>query len=63
MIYTVWQNSDTVDTYYSCSDVIIGATEKTAGTTDMRLPLSIGVAVLAFVAMMGGYYVFRRRIL
>jgi predicted carbohydrate-binding protein with CBM5 and CBM33 domain len=25
VLYTVWQNSDTVDTYYSCSDVVFGA--------------------------------------
>ena len=25
LIYTVWQNSDTPDTYYSCSDVVFGA--------------------------------------
>jgi chitin-binding protein len=24
LIYTVWQNSDTPDTYYSCSDVVFG---------------------------------------
>uniref|UniRef100_UPI001C5EB8C0 lytic polysaccharide monooxygenase auxiliary activity family 9 protein n=1 Tax=Nonomuraea rhizosphaerae TaxID=2665663 RepID=UPI001C5EB8C0 len=24
LIYTIWQNSDTPDTYYSCSDVIFG---------------------------------------
>ncbi|TWP51025.1 lytic polysaccharide monooxygenase [Lentzea tibetensis] len=64
LIYTVWQNSDTVDTYYSCTDVIIGATAKTAGTSNsLRLPLSIGVAVLAFAAMLIGIHLSRRRIL
>jgi chitin-binding protein len=24
LIYTIWQNSDTPDTYYSCSDVVFG---------------------------------------
>ncbi|WP_189170317.1 lytic polysaccharide monooxygenase auxiliary activity family 9 protein [Pilimelia anulata] len=26
LIYTIWQNSDTPDTYYSCSDVLFSAT-------------------------------------
>lgn len=64
VIYTIWQNTDTVDTYYSCSDVIIGATAKTAGTSErLRLPLSIGVAVLAFGAMLLGIRLYRGRIL
>lgn len=33
LIYTVWQNSDTPDTYYSCSDVVF-ATTGGAGTDD-----------------------------
>ncbi|MFJ7344875.1 lytic polysaccharide monooxygenase [Streptomyces sp. NPDC101110] len=28
MLYTVWQNSSTPDTYYSCSDVVFPETEK-----------------------------------
>jgi predicted carbohydrate-binding protein with CBM5 and CBM33 domain len=31
LIYTVWQNSDTPDTYYSCSDVVFRAARKSSG--------------------------------
>jgi chitin-binding protein len=30
LIYTIWQNSDTPDTYYSCSDVLFGDTANPA---------------------------------
>lgn len=63
VIYTIWQNTDTVDTYYSCTDVIIGATEKVAGTSDLSLPLSIGVAVFAFLTMLVGIRAYQRRVL
>ena len=32
LIYTVWQNSDTPDTYYSCSDVVFRGAKKAATT-------------------------------
>lgn len=32
MIYTIWQNSSTPDTYYSCSDVIFGGSTGSAGS-------------------------------
>jgi chitin-binding protein len=32
MIYTIWQNSSTSDTYYSCSDVIFGGSTGSAGS-------------------------------
>jgi predicted carbohydrate-binding protein with CBM5 and CBM33 domain len=31
VLYTIWQNSSTPDTYYSCSDVVFPAAEKAAG--------------------------------
>ncbi|SEG87808.1 chitin-binding protein [Nonomuraea solani] len=31
LIYTIWQNSDTPDTYYSCSDVIFSAARNSGG--------------------------------
>jgi chitin-binding protein len=31
LLYTVWQNSDTTDTYYSCSDVVLGAAGAAGG--------------------------------
>ncbi|MEU0550647.1 lytic polysaccharide monooxygenase [Micromonospora sp. NPDC005979] len=45
LIYTIWQNSNTPDTYYSCSDVVFAAppgTEKRAATTkaSARTPAS-----------------------
>lgn len=39
MIYTIWQNSDTPDTYYSCSDVMFAA-----GDADERKPADEGGA-------------------
>jgi predicted carbohydrate-binding protein with CBM5 and CBM33 domain len=33
IVYTVWQNSETADTYYSCSDVVFRATSKSIGTS------------------------------
>jgi predicted carbohydrate-binding protein with CBM5 and CBM33 domain len=33
MIYTIWQNSSTSDTYYSCSDVIFGSSTGSSGST------------------------------
>jgi chitin-binding protein len=33
MIYTIWQNSSTPDTYYSCSDVIFGGSSGSAGSS------------------------------
>ncbi|MER7840622.1 lytic polysaccharide monooxygenase [Streptomyces sp. NPDC096040] len=37
MLYTIWQNSSTTDTYYSCSDVVFTA-EKGGGTTASTRP-------------------------
>lgn len=33
LIYTIWQNSNTPDTYYSCSDVVFHKTPQRAGAT------------------------------
>ncbi|MGW4913069.1 lytic polysaccharide monooxygenase auxiliary activity family 9 protein [Streptomyces sp. NPDC004270] len=37
MLYTIWQNSSTTDTYYSCSDVVFTA-KKDSGTTASARP-------------------------
>ena len=34
LIYTIWQNSDTPDTYYSCSDVLFGDAPDPEPSTD-----------------------------
>ncbi|GAA2526511.1 lytic polysaccharide monooxygenase [Pilimelia columellifera] len=34
LIYTIWQNSSTPDTYYSCSDVVFAATPRPGATGD-----------------------------
>lgn len=39
VIYTIWQNSDTPDTYYSCSDVVF---DPAAGTTSLPGPAGPG---------------------
>lgn len=31
LLYTIWQNTSTPDTYYSCSDVVFPAAKKSAG--------------------------------
>jgi len=31
VLYTIWQNSSTTDTYYSCSDVVFGAAKSSGG--------------------------------
>ncbi|MFG1884881.1 lytic polysaccharide monooxygenase [Micromonospora sp. NPDC049102] len=55
LIYTIWQNSNTPDTYYSCSDVVFTAppgTEKRAATTtaSARTPASRPAATESAVA-------------
>ena len=32
VLYTIWQNSDTPDTYYSCSDITVAVPDAAAGT-------------------------------
>ncbi|MCK8435010.1 lytic polysaccharide monooxygenase [Streptomyces sp. D2-8] len=36
VLYTVWQNSSTPDTYYSCSDVVFPETEREPRKTEQR---------------------------
>ncbi|MCQ8187335.1 lytic polysaccharide monooxygenase auxiliary activity family 9 protein [Streptomyces rugosispiralis] len=43
LIYTIWRNTSTPDTYYSCSDVVLGAPAK--GSSDDASPPSSEVAV------------------
>ncbi|MFI7152191.1 lytic polysaccharide monooxygenase [Nonomuraea sp. NPDC050022] len=59
LIYTIWQNSDTPDTYYSCSDVVFRAAKAAAAPSEPAptdsgsggLPWAVGgVALLAAVA-------------
>jgi predicted carbohydrate-binding protein with CBM5 and CBM33 domain len=45
VLYTIWQNSSTPDTYYSCSDVVFA--EKGAGTTKTGPAVSAGPASAA----------------
>ncbi|MEV0230669.1 lytic polysaccharide monooxygenase [Nonomuraea sp. NPDC050786] len=58
LIYTIWQNSDTPDTYYSCSDVIFRAATavqaqprpvayRTAGYTGIPWPVTVAVLFVA----------------
>lgn len=70
LIYTIWQNSDTPDTYYSCSDVIFGdtaavaAAEPAAGTPavqDGDLTWVLGAAALLAAATAGAIVVLLRR--
>ncbi|TMR29673.1 lytic polysaccharide monooxygenase [Nonomuraea zeae] len=55
LIYTIWQNSDTPDTYYSCSDVIFSGRATSAPARPVAasqpaggsgLPWPAGVAIL-----------------
>ncbi|MFJ8106388.1 lytic polysaccharide monooxygenase [Streptomyces sp. NPDC096132] len=36
VLYTIWQNSSTPDTYYSCSDVVFSAAAGTSGTDEEK---------------------------
>ncbi|MEV4120640.1 lytic polysaccharide monooxygenase [Micromonospora sp. NPDC049645] len=40
LIYTIWQNSNTPDTYYSCSDVVFRGAKATATPTKAAAPKS-----------------------
>ncbi|MEV6168855.1 lytic polysaccharide monooxygenase [Streptomyces sp. NPDC051954] len=40
VLYTIWQNSSTADTYYSCSDVAFPAPKKDAGAASPEKPAS-----------------------
>ncbi|WP_210584350.1 lytic polysaccharide monooxygenase [Streptomyces sp. GESEQ-35] len=40
VLYTIWQNSSTADTYYSCSDVVFPASEKGGGAASPKTPAS-----------------------
>ncbi len=71
LIYTIWQNSDTPDTYYSCSDVIFGDTAgvaaaepaavDTPAVQDGDLAWMIGAAALLAAATAGAIVVLLRR--
>jgi predicted carbohydrate-binding protein with CBM5 and CBM33 domain len=49
IIFTIWQNSSTVDTYYSCSDVVFTAKRASAGATAKSGPATgkVGTATSA----------------
>ena len=36
LLYTIWQNSSTPDTYYSCSDVVFSGAKESGGTGESR---------------------------
>ncbi|MFF3483186.1 lytic polysaccharide monooxygenase [Streptomyces sp. NPDC002701] len=38
LLYTIWQNTSTPDTYYSCSDVVFPAARKSAGAAGPATP-------------------------
>ncbi|MDQ1034445.1 putative carbohydrate-binding protein with CBM5 and CBM33 domain [Streptomyces sp. V3I8] len=38
LLYTVWQNTSTPDTYYSCSDVVFPAAKKSTGSAGSAAP-------------------------
>lgn len=70
LIYTIWQNSDTPDTYYSCSDVIFGdaavpgaepAATGAPAVRDVDLVWVIGAAALLAAATAGAIVVLLRR--
>ncbi|WP_410809627.1 lytic polysaccharide monooxygenase [Micromonospora sp. 067-2] len=45
LIYTIWQNSSTPDTYYSCSDVVFGSASRSgAGASGRAAPTKGGSA-------------------
>ncbi|WP_435204701.1 lytic polysaccharide monooxygenase auxiliary activity family 9 protein [Micromonospora sp. bgisy143] len=50
LIYTIWQNSNTPDTYYSCSDVVFAAPGGTGTRASARTPASRPVATESAVA-------------
>ncbi|GAA3116343.1 lytic polysaccharide monooxygenase auxiliary activity family 9 protein [Streptomyces echinatus] len=47
VLYTIWQNSSTPDTYYSCSDVVFPRHGKAAGVTRSRRPAATPAAPAA----------------
>jgi chitin-binding protein len=73
LIYTIWQTSDTPDTYYSCSDVELAVNSvpiapAAAATPEPPAPepnllLPIGIAVGMLTALAVGVFALRRRIL
>lgn len=52
LIYTIWQNSDTPDTYYSCSDVVFRGA-KTAAARSKPEPAALSEASAAGPASAG----------
>ncbi|SMD20769.1 lytic polysaccharide monooxygenase auxiliary activity family 9 protein [Lentzea albidocapillata] len=83
LIYTVWQNTDTPDTYHSCTDVEIAAppAKPSARTSSVPRPVPVAssaeqppsgatrfgmsavVAALGGLAVLGGFLLWRKRIL
>jgi len=41
LLYTVWQNTSTPDTYYSCSDVVFPAARKSSGAAGSATPAPV----------------------
>ncbi|GAA2208647.1 hypothetical protein GCM10009850_041050 [Nonomuraea monospora] len=73
LIYTIWQNSDTPDTYYSCSDVVFRRGGTSGGAAAVGAPVVAataggdaswlvgGATVLAGGAGLTGLLIARRR--
>jgi predicted carbohydrate-binding protein with CBM5 and CBM33 domain len=51
LIYTIWQNSSTPDTYYSCSDVVFAAPAPSPEPAAARPPASAAPSTLAAPSM------------
>ncbi|NES17088.1 MULTISPECIES: lytic polysaccharide monooxygenase [Micromonospora] len=46
VIYVIWQNSDTQDTYYSCSDVVFRAASESRAATTAASPRTVAPAAV-----------------
>ncbi|WP_426502682.1 lytic polysaccharide monooxygenase auxiliary activity family 9 protein [Dactylosporangium sp. McL0621] len=54
LIYTIWQNTSTADTYYSCSDVVFAAAGTTSPAGSPAAPAGNGNASLAIASAAAG---------
>ncbi|MEU7876463.1 lytic polysaccharide monooxygenase [Dactylosporangium sp. NPDC049140] len=54
LIYTIWQNTSTEDTYYSCSDVVFAAASTTSQAASPAAPAGNGNGSLAIASAAAG---------
>ena len=54
VVYTIWQNSSTPDTYYSCSDVVFAPSAKTAAPGKTAAPAAKSPEASASAGVDGG---------